>query len=195
MALDDGRRVVLRVDSGADHPGSFSRRLADELVKRVVGPDDLLIQHAATEGLPVVTGAWVAAAFADGDTASLAVSNTLVDELLTADELILVAPIYNFGIPAAMKAWVDQVVRAGRTFTFTANGPIGLVTAKRAWIVTASGSTAVGSEYDFNTPYLRAVLGFIGITDVRVLAAEAVRVHGEVAIERAIAGIEAAAAL
>ena len=107
-------------------------------------------------------------------------SDELVDELLSADELVLVAPVYNFGIPAAMKAWIDQVVRAGRTFRFTEQGPVGLLKARRAWIVTASAGTAVGSEVDFNTTYLRTILGFIGVPEVRVIAAEKLQLHGEV---------------
>lgn len=109
----------------------------------------------------------------------MAHSDELVAELLAADEVVLVAPVYNFGIPAALKAWVDQVLRAGRTFRFGEHGPVGLVPARRAWIVTASGSTRVGSELDFNTPYLRAVLGFIGVPDVRVIAADAHQVDHE----------------
>jgi FMN-dependent NADH-azoreductase len=183
-------RVVLRIDSGADHAGSWSRRLADELTGRIVGPDDVLVHRSAIEGLPVVTGAWVAASFTGGDPAALTMSEELVDELLAADELVLVAPVYNFGVPAAMKAWVDQVVRAGRTFRFTETGPVGLVTARRAWIVTASGGTPIGSELDFNTSYLRAVLGFIGIPDVRVVAADQVQVFGEAAIEKALLEVD-----
>lgn len=184
-------RVVLRVDSGADHPGSVSRRLADELTNRIVAPSDVLVRRAASEGLPVVSGAWVAASFGDGDRAVLAASDELVDELLAADELVLVAPVYNFGVPAAMKAWIDQVVRAGRTFQFTADGPIGLVTAQRAWIVTASGGTPIGSEIDFNTTYLRAILGFLGIADVRIIAAEQLQAFGEAAVARAYETLEA----
>lgn len=120
----------------------------------------------------MVTGSWVDAAFADGDPTALAVSDELVDELLAADELVLVAPVYNLGVPAALKAWLDQVVRVGRTFGYDAEGTVGLVGARRAWIVAASGSTLIGSEQDFHTPYLRAILGLIGITDVRVVAAD-----------------------
>jgi FMN-dependent NADH-azoreductase len=186
MTTIEGGRTLLRVDSGAEHGASVSRSLADELMRRIVGPDDVVVHRAAAEGLPVVTGAWVAASFADGDPTALAFSDELVDELLAADELVLVAPVYNFGVPAAMKAWIDQVVRAGRTFKFTENGPVGLVPAQRAWIVTASGGTPIGSELDFNTTYLRTVLGFIGITDVRIIAAEQQQVHGEAALERAL---------
>ncbi|MEO7399016.1 MAG: NAD(P)H-dependent oxidoreductase [Ilumatobacteraceae bacterium] len=189
---DHDSRTILRVDSGADYPESVSRHLADELLHRITRPHDVVVRRAAIEGLPVVTGAWVAASFAGGDTAALAFSEVLVDELLAADELVLVAPIYNFGVPAAMKAWIDQVVRAGRTFRFTENGPVGLLKAARAWIVTASAATAVGSEFDFNTTYLRTILGFVGVADVRVIAAEHLQTQREAAIERAMAAMETA---
>lgn len=183
-------RTILRVDSGADHAGSVTRRLADVLVDNIAAAGDRVVRRETTQGLPVVTGAWVEAAFADGDRAALAVSDELVDELLAADELVVVAPVYNFGVPAALKAWVDQVLRAGRTFRFEAGRPVGLVRTQRAWIVSASGSTPVGSELDFNTPYLRAVLGFIGIPDVRVVAAD-----GHLVDQDAVArGLAAAAA-
>jgi FMN-dependent NADH-azoreductase len=152
------------------------------------------VQRTALEGLPVVTGAWVAASFAGGDPTALALSDVLVDELLQADELVLVAPVYNLGIPAAMKAWIDQVVRAGRTFRFTAEGPVGLTSIQRAWIVTASSSTPIGSPYDFNTTYLRAILGFIGIHDIEVIAADMLQSEGEASAQRALDAIDTALA-
>jgi FMN-dependent NADH-azoreductase len=100
--------------------------------------------------------------------------------------------MYNFGIPAAMKAWIDQVVRAGRTFRFTATGPEGLVKASRAWIVTASGATPIGSEFDFNSTYLRAILSFIGVADIRVIAADNLQREGESSVQRALAAIDEA---
>jgi len=119
-------------------------------------------------------------------------SDALVDELLRADELVLVAPVYNFGIPAAMKAWIDQVVRAGRTFRFTAEGPVGLAASiSRAWIVSASGSTEMGSAFDYNTTYLRTVLEFIGISDVRAIGAMQLQLRGEAAFADALADLEA----
>lgn len=184
-------RTILRVDSGADHTGSVTRRLADVLVGHLAGPSDRVVRREAAAGLPLVTGSWVEAAFADGDRSALGPSDELVDELMAADEVVLVAPVYNFGIPAALKAWVDQVLRAGRTFRFEAAGPVGLVPAQRAWIVTASGSTRVGSDLDFNTPYLRAVLGFVGIPDVRVIAADA-HLTDHRAVERALGAAAAA---
>ena len=94
------------------------------------------------------------------------------------------------GIPAEMKAWVDQVCRAGRTFRFTETGPEGLVHAERAWIVTASGGTVIRSPVDFNTGYLRAILGFLGVHDVRVVAAEQLQLVGEAGVAKAYADLD-----
>lgn len=185
---------ILVVHSGADHPQSVTRLLCNELVAKLASSGVPVVHRTALEGLPVVTGAWVAASFADGDKEALAMSDVLVDELLAATELVLVAPVYNFGVPAAMKAWIDQVVRSDRTFRFTADGVEGLTNVTRAWIVTASGSTPVGSPTDFNTSYLRTVLGFIGITNVEVIAADQLRPLGQAAIDGALASIDAALA-
>lgn len=185
MSDPPATRTILRVDSGADHPGSVSRKLADELLVRLCRDGDRVVRRDASVNLPFVSAEWVGAAFAGADPAALALSDELVDELLSAEELVLVAPVYNFGIPAAMKAWVDQVCRAGRTFRFTETGPEGLVGAKRAWIVSASGGTVIGGPADFNTGYLRAVLGFLGVQDVRVIAAEQLQLAGEAAITKA----------
>ncbi|MEO6125330.1 MAG: NAD(P)H-dependent oxidoreductase [Ilumatobacteraceae bacterium] len=183
-------RTILRIDSGADHGNSVSRKLADALVSRLAGASDTVIRRDVSSGLPFISAEWVGAAFAGADPSALALSDELVDELLSADELILVAPVYNFGVPAAMKAWIDQVCRAGRTFQFTETGPRGLVPLQRAWIVSASGGTEIGSPADFNTNYLTAVLGFLGVSDVRVVAAEQLQIAGEAAITKAYAHLE-----
>ena len=185
-------RNILIVHSGADHPHSVTRMLANELLTKLAGPNDTVVHRTALEGLPVITGAWVAASFADGDKEALAFSDVLVDELLAADELVLVSPVYNFGVPAAMKAWIDQVVRAERTFRFGPTGVEGLTTIRRAWIVTASASTSVGSEVDFNTPYLRSILQFMGVSHVEVIAADQLRSDPQAAIDRASAAIDLA---
>ena len=185
-------RSILRVDSGADHQGSVSRALADALIDRISTADDTIVRRTALEGLPTVSGAWVAASFADGDRSALAFSDVLVDELLAADELVLVAPVYNFGIPAAMKAWIDQVVRAGRTFQFTPDGAVGMSGIDRAWIVTASANTVIGSAFDFNTTYLRTILEFIGVRRVEVIAAALLQSQGQAAIDRAHEAIDLA---
>lgn len=182
--------VILRIDSGADHPDSVSRKLADALIARIASSQHQVVRRDVSAGSPFISAEWVGAVFAGADPSALVYSDELVDELLGADEIVLVAPVYNFGVPAAMKAWIDQICRAGRTFRFTESGPQGLLTARRAWIVTASGGTAVGSEADFNTGYLRAVLAFLGVSDIRVVAAEQLQMSGEAAIARAYADIE-----
>lgn len=163
-------RIVLRVDSGVDHGASVSRALADELVRRIVGDGDRLVERDVSRGLPFVDVPWVAAAFGDGDHSALALSEELIAEVMSADELVLVAPVYNLGIPATLKTWIDQVVRVGVTFRLTPDGPEGLLPLRRAWIVTNSSGTAIGSPFDFNTSYLRTVLHVVGVHDVRIVA-------------------------
>lgn len=107
---------------------------------------------------------------------SLALSDTLIDELFAADTIVIAAPMHNFGVPSTLKAWIDHISRAGRTFSYGANGPQGLLKGKRAILVLASGgvySNGHMKAFDYIEPYLRAVLGFLGITDV-----QAVRVEG-----------------
>jgi FMN-dependent NADH-azoreductase len=98
-----------------------------------------------------------------------------VDELLAANEVVITTPIYNLSLPAALKAWIDQVVRVGRTFELKGGAYQGLAQGKRAIVIVASGSdfrlTSPGGAYNFLEPYLRAVLGFIGITAVEFVYA------------------------
>ncbi|WP_379549981.1 FMN-dependent NADH-azoreductase [Qipengyuania sp. DGS5-3] len=103
-----------------------------------------------------------------------AISDTLIAELQDADTVVLGVPIYNFGVPASVKAWADLVARAGTTFKYTENGPVGLLEGKKAYIALASGGTPVDSEIDFMTPWLRHFLGFLGIADVEVIAADGI---------------------
>lgn len=185
-------RTILRVDTGADHHASVSRRIADELMARIVGPDDTVIRRDAHLRMPFVDAAWVAAHYAGIEPDNLAFSDELIDELLSADEIVLVSPMYNLGVPAAMKAWVDQVARAGRTFELTDRGPVGLLKLERAWVVSASGATTFGSDHDFNTRYLAAILGILGISDVRIITASMVHVRGEDAYLDALRALDAA---
>jgi len=172
---------LLHLDSSAAHETSVSRMLGRELV---VGwsrrePGALLTyRDLDAEPLAFVNDTWVSAAFSppqDHDhrlAFALQRSEQLIGELEAADVLVIGAPMYNLGIPASLKAWVDQVVRVGRTFGYDGPNPVGLVTGKRAIILATSGGDAVtyaAHGMDFRTPYLRAILAFIGITDVDVL--------------------------
>jgi FMN-dependent NADH-azoreductase len=93
-------------------------------------------------------------------------SEQLIGELKNADTLVLAAPIYNFGIPATLKQWVDSICRAGVSFKYTEQGPVGLLGIKRAFIITASGGTPVGSNIDFASRYLEHICRFIGVSEV-----------------------------
>ncbi len=118
---------------------------------------------------------------------SLQQSNQLVAEIKRADYLLIGSPIYNFSIPAVLKAWIDQIARAGLTFKYTEQGPVGLVTGKKAILVMASGGVPIESELDFATPYLKQLLKFIGITDVTVIDANN---HNEVSFSEQLTGFQ-----
>jgi FMN-dependent NADH-azoreductase len=171
---------VLRIDASARLDGSVTRQLADglldELERRV---DSLNVVHRdLAEGLPFLDAAWVGANFTDAAQRSeaqrqaLALSDALVSEVQAADLLVIATPLYNFSVPATLKAWIDQIARARLTFRYTEHGPEGLLTGRKAYVLVATGGTAVGGEMDFATPWLRFMLGFMGITDVEVIAAD-----------------------
>jgi FMN-dependent NADH-azoreductase len=166
---------ILLIQASARREGSVTRRLAAEAAARLGGA--VTVRDLA-EGVPLLDDGFVRATFtapeardAD-DRAALARSDALVAELQAADIVVIGLPIYNFGAPGALKAWFDQVARAGVTFRYAADGPEGLLKGKRAVIVAASGGTAVGSEIDFATPWLTFALGFLGILDVEIIAAD-----------------------
>lgn len=164
---------ILRIDASARTTGSTTRALNDQVVASLTqdGPVSV-VQRDLTQAIPQINETWVDANFTAPEardaaqTAALALSNTLVAELKSADTLLIGLPIYNFSLPASLKAWIDQVARVGETFRYGENGPEGLLTNKRAIIAVASGGTKVGSDIDFATDYLRHVLGFLGVTDV-----------------------------
>ena len=115
-----------------------------------------------------------------------AIADTLIAELQAADTIVIAAPVYNFGPPATLKAWADLVARAGTTFQYTANGPQGLLKGKKAYLAIASGGTQVGSDVDFMSRWLTFFLGFLGISDVEIVAADGIMgVDGEAKIAAA----------
>lgn len=115
-----------------------------------------------------------------------AIADTLIAELQAADTIVIASPIYNFGPPAVLKAWADLVARAGTTFRYTANGPEGLLTGKMVYLAIASGGTPVGAEFDYMSRWLTFFLGFIGIIDVEIVAADGIMgVDGEAKIAAA----------
>jgi FMN-dependent NADH-azoreductase len=134
-----------------------------------------------TLNLPVVDAFWVGASFTPeasrtvAQSKALAASDSLIKDLEQADEYVFGVPMHNFSIPSTLKLWIDQIVRAGKTFSYGETGPKGLLTGKKATLLLASGGEygkgSAMASFDFVTPYLQKVLGFIGITDVTVIAA------------------------
>jgi len=121
-----------------------------------------------------------------------ALSDALIAELAAADLLVIGAPMYNFGMPTVLKSWFDHVLRAGATFNYTPNGPDGLMTGKRALVITARGgiySEGPSAANDFVVPHLRTLLGFIGISDVDVVYAEGLA-YGSEAADKAVANAQ-----
>lgn len=171
--------TLLHLDASPRSERSHSRKLGHDFVtawKSTHSGGGVVYRDLGHNPPPFVTEAWVEGAFtppvghSTAAQAEMRTSDQFVDELLAADELLITSPIYNLNVPAVLKAWIDQVVRVGRTFGFGANGLEGLVKGKKARIIVASGSDlrlggAMGG-YNFFEPYLRGVLGFIGITDI-----------------------------
>jgi len=168
---------LLHVDSSASRD-SHSRKLGRYLVDGWVRRDPstrLSYRDLDADPLEFVSDSWVTAAFSppeQRDDSALSRSELLIAELESADVLVLGAPMYNLGIPASLKAWVDQVVRVGRTFGYDGPAPVGLLSGKRAIVLATSGGDAhayAAAGMDFRTPYLQTILAFIGIVDVDVV--------------------------
>lgn len=118
--------------------------------------------------------------------AAVACSDRLIDELKRADVIVIGLPMYNFGVPSMLKAYFDHVARAGVTFRYTANGPVGLLTGKRVYVFAARGGRYAGTPSDTQTGYVRQFLAFLGIDDVEFVYAEGLAI-GEASKETALA--------
>ena len=164
---------LLRIDASMRKSGSYSRKLGDRLIEQLQTQQPHgLTERDLADGVPHINEAWINANFTDISQRSaqqrsvLSYSDVLVSELESADVVVIGLPIYNFGVPAAFKAWIDQIVRAKRTFRYGKNGPKGLLENTKAYIILSSCGTQLGSDIDFVSGYIRHVLGFIGIDDV-----------------------------
>lgn len=193
-------RTILKIDSSALVETSVTRRLSGRLVENLLDHHSgaVVLERDVSPGLPFIDEKWVTANFTPVDQrtseqrAILELSDQLIDEIRDADALVIAAPMYNFGVPASLKSYIDMICRAGVTFKYTDKGPVGLMRGKKAFLVVASGGTVLGSEVDFVTGYLQHVLAFIGIDDVEVVAAARVKAD-ENAIE--VAELAASSAL
>ncbi|MCP4315989.1 MAG: FMN-dependent NADH-azoreductase [Hyphomicrobiales bacterium] len=193
---------VLTIHSSARRSGSYSRKLTDELIEQLKQKFDnvTVTSRDVAEGLSFPTENWLTDRVvpkgertAEQETA-LAQTDELVEELRAADIVVVGAPTYNFGIPAALKAWIDHIAQPGRTFNYTENGPVGLLSDTKVYVVNASGGVPVGSPADFVTPYLKHVFGFLGISDVEFIAADQLMMSENDSLQRARTTIEQVAA-
>lgn len=177
---------ILLVTSSPRGDQSHSSRVAVELVDRLREADPgATVTRRDLHANPLPH---IGEAFAIGsrkatedrtpeETKAVAISDAAVDEVFAADTIVIATGMINFGVSSTLKAWVDNVLRAGRTFRYTESGPEGLATGKKAYIVVASGgvySEGPAAAFDHADPYLRTILGFIGVTDVETLRIEGV---------------------
>ena len=171
--------TVLHIDASARQQDSVSRRLWADIVAKLSA--DKVIRRDLGEPLPFLDEGWVTSTFippsdrTEAQAAVLGQSDVLVQELQEADTIVIGTPIYNFSGPAVLKAWVDQVARAGVTFRYTENGPEGLLADKKVIVAVASGGVQIGSPADFLTPHLKVFFGFLGLQDVTFVNAETVQ--------------------
>ena len=188
---------ILHINSSVRTAGSLSRQLSAEFLGqwRANHPTDSIVERdLAAQPVPHLSEEILGAFFtpaanrtpAQNQTAQL--SEQLIAELFAADVIVIGAPMYNFSISSGLKAWIDQVARAGLTFKYTETGPVGLVTGKKVYVFTSRGgvySSGPGKAMDFHETYLRAVLGFIGLTDITFVHTEGVAL-GEAAVGNAL---------
>ncbi|HEY0212306.1 MAG TPA: NAD(P)H-dependent oxidoreductase [Paenirhodobacter sp.] len=178
---------ILRLDTSIKGPYSVSKKIAEKITAKIGG--DVTVRDASA--LPLIDGTWIGAAYTPAadrtaeQVAALAKSDELIAELKATDVVVIGCGVYNFGITGPLKTWIDQICRVGETFKYSEAGPEGLVGNKRVIVAYASGGVPVGSGYDLATPYIKQVLGFVGITDVTIVAAQGVNVDEAAALARA----------
>jgi FMN-dependent NADH-azoreductase len=162
--------TVLKIDASARAEGSNSRTITDYLVQQLGLP--VIERDLVEQPLPPMSPEDLVGVHGSHDVERpslqrhLAISDELIGELRQADTLVFGVPMYNFGVPAYLKQWIDYVCRAGVSFRYTGNGPEGLTGVERAFIVTASGGTPIGSDMDFASRYLEHICRFLGVTEV-----------------------------
>ena len=195
--MDKHSTRVLEINASGRTAGSVSRQLSRDVISAIEDRYNEIevVRRDLADGVPFVDQAWIESNFTPEDSRSgkqreaLGYSDALVSELEEADIVVIATPMYNFSIPAALKAWIDMIARARKTFRYTENGPKGLLVGKKAYLIIATGGVEVGSPLDFATPYLRHLLAFVGITDVEIIAAEKMNTQAEDSLDTARARI------
>jgi len=182
---------LLHIDSSALGAGSVTRELSAAIVARWADSvPDLQVRYRDLDSdpLPHLNGH----ALAKADPAAAAEAEEILGEFLEADVVVVGAPMYNFTVPSTLKAWIDRIAVAGRTFRYTENGPEGLAGAKKVIIASGRGGMHQDAPSDFQEPFLRFLFGFLGVTDITFVRAEGVALssdHRQSAVTEALASI------
>lgn len=181
---------ILQINASARREGANSIRVANSIVARLqsVNPEaGLTVRDLAVTPHPVLDEAALGALFIPADkrtaeqAARVALDDALIAEVQAADAIVLGVPMYNFGVPVQLKNWIDAVARNGVTFRYTEQGPEGLLKGKTVYVALARGGSYRGTEADSQVPYLRTVLGFLGMTEVHFIYAEGLNMGAEAA--------------
>ncbi|WP_321347293.1 FMN-dependent NADH-azoreductase [Halopseudomonas oceani] len=174
-------KKILVVQSSARQDGSLTREYTAQLVNQIQAANPgswVVTRDLGAEPVPhldsSLLGGWMKPTDeqTDAEKDAAARSDILIDELLASDIVVIGSSMYNFGIASTLKSWFDHVLRAGRTFKYTENGPVGLTEDRKVYVVTARGGRYAGTSIDFQEPYVRQLLGFIGIKDVEFINVE-----------------------
>jgi FMN-dependent NADH-azoreductase len=180
--------TLLQINASMHSHNGTSSHLAEEFVRRwtAANPDGhVIVRDLGSEPVPHLTaerfGAFVTP-IASRDAAQQAVvdySDGLIAEIKAADVLVIGLPMYNFGVPSTLKSYFDHIARAGETFRYTANGPVGLLGGKKVYVFATRGGTYVGTPLDTQTSYVRDFLAFIGLRDTQFVYAEGLAISAE----------------
>jgi FMN-dependent NADH-azoreductase len=186
-------KQILRIDASANSSASDSKNLGEKLTAKFQQsyPDAHMSQRDLNHDLPFIDEQWINANFTPADQRTseqkhqLELSDTLIAELQQADRIIVTTPMYNFGVPATLKAWIDLVCRAGVTFQYTNGGPVGLLKNKQVDIIITTGGVPLQSPVDFVSDYLKQVFGFIGIEHINIISADQMAVDTDNSLKKA----------
>ncbi len=190
---------VLQINGSARVEGANSTRIADSIAARLQAANPsatLKLRDLARDPHPVLDEAALAALFTPADkrsaeqAARVALDDALIAEVQAADAIVLGVPMYNFGVSAQLKNWIDAIARAGVTFRYTENGPEGLLKGKKVYVALARGGRYRDTPADTQVPYLKTLLGFLGMTDVSFIYAEGFAMGADAA-QQALADAEA----
>ena len=178
--------TILHITASIRGEESVSRSLGQKLVAKLAKSQgsEIVTRDLSKNDLPYIDADRFAAnlaPYADRSTEQhelAKIADELIEELQQAETIVFSVPVYNFSVPATVKAWADLVARAGTTFRYTENGPEGLLTGKKVYLTAATGGTPIGSEVDFMSPWLKFFLGFLGMHDVEIVAADGIMGEG-----------------